>query len=100
MGCTFRVCVAAGGPQQARRALATARSVAEQLEAVLSRFREDSHLVRLNRNRGGWRRVHPVLWRAVRWALWAAQQTGGLYDPTVLDRVEAAGYTQSFPQVQ
>ncbi len=100
MGCTFRVCVAADGPEQARRALATARSVAEQLEAVLSRFREDSHLVRLNRDGGGWRRVHPVLWRAVRWALWAAQQTGGLYDPTVLDRVEAAGYTQSFPHVQ
>lgn len=44
-------------------------------------------------------RVHPVLWRALRWALRAARATGGLYDPTLLDRLEAAGYGASFEQL-
>lgn len=98
MGCTFRVCVAAYSPGQAQLALKTAQGMAEELEAVLSRFREDSELVQLNRAGGG--PVGPALWQAVRWALRCAETTGGLYDPTVLDRVEAAGYTESFPRLR
>ncbi len=36
---------------------------------------------------------------ALGWALWAARVTGGLYDPTVLDRLEAAGYRTSFEKI-
>jgi len=96
MGCGFRVCVSVPDPQVARAAVRTARQLAEELEAVLSRFRDDSELSRLNRAGGGRLEVHPVLWAAVRWALWAAHATGGLYDPTVLDRLQAAGYAHSF----
>jgi thiamine biosynthesis lipoprotein len=96
MGCTFRVCLAARAAAQARRAVHGARTLIRNLEGVLSRFREDSELVRLNRSGGGWRQIHPILWDAVRCALWAAKATGGLYDPTVLDRVEASGYVHAF----
>ncbi|MCS7173406.1 MAG: FAD:protein FMN transferase [Armatimonadetes bacterium] len=96
MGCSFRVCVATDSPRAARRTVALARARVEQWEAVLSRFREESALCSLNRSSGSPMRVHPVLWQALRWALWAAQATGGLYDPTVLDRLEAAGYRAGF----
>ncbi|MFN3285182.1 MAG: FAD:protein FMN transferase [bacterium] len=99
MGCEFRVCVAAAEAATARHAVDTARFRASQLEALLSRFREDSELSRLNRSSGAPVRVHPVLWRALRWALWAARVTGGLYDPTLLDRLEAAGYRTSFEEL-
>jgi thiamine biosynthesis lipoprotein len=36
---------------------------------------------------------------AVEIALWAAEVTGGLYDPTILNNLEAAGYDRSFEQV-
>jgi thiamine biosynthesis lipoprotein len=98
MGCSWRVCVTAEDAGAARRAVAAARSWARQLEGLLSRFREDSELSRLNRRSGASVRVHPVLWHALRWALWASRRTGGLYDPTVLDRLEAAGYRTSFEQ--
>ncbi len=98
MGCQFRVCVAAD-TQAARQALAAAQGKARQLELILSRFREDSDLNRLNRAAGTPLEVHPILWRAVRWSLWAARVTGGLYDPTVLDRLEAAGYAVSFERL-
>ncbi|MDR5676089.1 MAG: FAD:protein FMN transferase [Armatimonadota bacterium] len=99
MGCEFRVCVAVPDAGTARRAMLAARSHASHLELLLSRFREDSELSRLNRSSGSPVRVHPVLWRALRWALWAARATGGLYDPTLLDQLEAAGYGASFEQL-
>lgn len=96
MGCSFRVCVAAHSSGRAQLALRAAQGLAEELEAKLSRFRQESQLVQLNRSGGG--PVHSALWQAVRWALRCAKATGGLYDPTVLDRVEAAGYTDGFPK--
>src|SRR5918911_2820952 len=63
-------------------------------EQTLSRFREDSELSRLNGLGGGLAPV-PVsdtLWNVLKLALEAANYTGGLVAPTVLDVLEAAGY--------
>ncbi|MDR7602746.1 MAG: FAD:protein FMN transferase, partial [Armatimonadota bacterium] len=99
MGCRFRVCVATDNSTTARRAVALARARVAQWEALLSRFRADSEVSRLNRSSGRPVQVHPLLWRALQWALWAARATGGLYDPTLLDRLEAAGYRTGFEQL-
>jgi len=65
-------------------------------DRTLSRFREDSELCALNRDP---RTVVPasrLLREAVTVALRVARDTDGLVDPTVLDDLEAAGYTESW----
>jgi thiamine biosynthesis lipoprotein len=67
-----------------------------EYDATLSRFRPDSELSRLNVDP---REVVPasaLLRAAVHAALEAAELSGGLVDPALLDGVEAAGYRGSF----
>lgn len=67
-----------------------------EAEATLTRFDPDSPLSQLNRLQGRWVAVPPLLLQAITLALQAAAATGGAFDPTVLDALEAAGYTRSF----
>jgi FAD:protein FMN transferase len=68
-----------------------------QWEATLSRFRPDSELAYLNDHSGGAPvRVSQLLFAVTTLALEAARASGGLYDPTVLRALEAAGYDRSF----
>ena len=67
-----------------------------EVEDTLSRFDPRSSLSQLNRNQGRWTLVPLLLLRAVQAALKAAAVTGGAFDPTILDALEAAGYSRSF----
>lgn len=84
--------------------LAAAREEAERVLALVdagcSRFREDSDLVRANRDAGQWVPVSSVLAEAVQAALWSARQTKGLVDPTLGRSLAAVGYDRDLPQVQ
>jgi thiamine biosynthesis lipoprotein len=66
----------------------------ERLEALLSRFRPESELSRLN-TAGTIEAGHDLL-DVTRLALKARAATGGLFDPTVHDAVVGAGYDRSF----
>jgi FAD:protein FMN transferase len=68
-----------------------------RLEALLSRFRPDSELSRLNG--AGELAVGPELLELAERAVEAREQTGGRFDPTVHDAVVAAGYDRSFELV-
>jgi thiamine biosynthesis lipoprotein len=92
MGTTCRVVVTA--PDADERVAAVERLV-HDYDARLSRFRPDSELCALNAAPEAEVAVSPLLADAVRAALWAAERTGGLVDPTLLDQLEAAGYTRS-----
>jgi FAD:protein FMN transferase len=81
----------------ARSALAAAEREFHRLEALLSRFRPDSELSRLNRD--GSIDAGPDLLRVVSLALEARERTRGRFDPTVHDALVAAGYDRSFEQV-
>ncbi len=71
-----------------------------QWDATLSRFRADSELAYLNAHAGGPAvRVSQLLYDVTARSLEAAAATGGLYDPTVLRALEAAGYDRSFELV-
>jgi FAD:protein FMN transferase len=61
-----------------------------------SRFRSDSELSRMNGSAGRWVRISRALEGHVRAALEAASSTGGLFDPTVLPALVAAGYDRDF----
>jgi FAD:protein FMN transferase len=77
-------------------------AVERELHAVdlaCSRFRADSELARINRARGDWVPVSPLLFAALRVALSAAEATGGLVDPTVGRALRTVGYDRTFAQV-
>jgi FAD:protein FMN transferase len=93
MGTTVE-CLLDGDP---RDGFARVEAEFERLEALLSRFRPDSELSRLNRE--GSVEAGPDLLRVTRLALEARERSGGLFDPTVLDAVVAAGYDRSFELV-
>ncbi|HLY93269.1 MAG TPA: FAD:protein FMN transferase [Gaiellaceae bacterium] len=70
----------------------------ERLEAILSRFRPESELSRLNRD--GAIEASADLARVVELAVAARERTAGRFDPTVHDALVAAGYDRSFEEVE
>ena len=95
MGTEIELLVDCGGDAEAQ--LAAAEAEFHRLEALLSRFREDSELSRLNA--AGSLDAGPDLVRVVELALAAHERSRGLFDPTVHDAVVAAGYDRSFELV-
>lgn len=93
MGCDMRVLVEDGADPHAEAAAARARL--EAIDARLSRFRPDSELARLNADTRATVLASPLLRVAVRAALWAAEASEGLVDPTLLGSLERAGYRHS-----
>lgn len=83
-------------PAEAAALLLDARLRIEDLEARWSRFRDDSVLSRLNRAAGRPVLVDDETFDLLATAVGAWQGTGGRFDPTVLDALEAAGYDRSF----
>lgn len=81
----------------ASEALEAAEAEFHRLEALLSRFRPDSELSRLNSE--GALEPGPDLLEVVELALLARVRTGGRFDPTVHDALVAAGYDRSFELV-
>jgi thiamine biosynthesis lipoprotein len=68
----------------------------EAVETVLSRFRPDSELSRLNADPRATVPASPLLRRTVAAALWAAVRSDGLVDATLLGELEQAGYVESW----
>jgi FAD:protein FMN transferase len=83
--------------QDATDALSAAEAEFHRLEAILSRFRADSELSRLNR--AGRLDAGPDLLRLTELALAARHQTAGRFDATVHDAVVAAGYDRTFESI-
>jgi FAD:protein FMN transferase len=92
LGTTVRVVVEA--PDAAHLA-ARARRIVEDYDRRLSRFRADSELCALNADPRERVPVSALLRHAVKAALWAAQRSNGLVDPTLLPELERAGYRDS-----
>ncbi len=87
--------VAAGvaAPSQAADAV---EALLRRYDATLSRFQPGSELSRLNADPRETLEASELLRAAVKAALEAAELSGGLVDPALLDGVEAAGYRGSF----
>ena len=68
-------------------------------ELRFSRFRGDSELSRVNARAGTWTRVSPGFAALVAYALEAAAGSAGLFDPTVLPALIAAGYDRDFDEL-
>ncbi len=80
-------------------ALGEGEALVHELEARWSRFRPDSELSQLNRAPDQLVVVSGFTYDLVERAVAAWWSTGGLFDPTILDALEASGYDRSFDQV-
>ncbi len=68
-------------------------------EERFSRFLEASELSEVNRRSGSWTRVSDEFSSMLAAALDGARRTDGLFDPTVLPALTAAGYDRDFDDV-
>jgi len=83
------------GAPSAEAAAASAEAVLREHQVALSRFDPDSELSRLNRDPHERLAVTELTARAVAVALWAAERSAGLVDPTLLPALARAGYEHS-----
>lgn len=78
---------------------AATRQLFTQWEQTLSRFLPESELSRLNQQSGTPVKVSDLLFRVTQAALTAAQETEGLFDPTLLTQLMQVGYDRTFDEV-
>ena len=74
------------------------KGIFSSMDCRLSRFNPESELSALNQASGPFV-VSSTLLAVIELALWAAEVTGGLFDPTILLDLERAGYQGSFETV-
>lgn len=86
-------------PRALRRAARSVELVFAREEQRFSRFRPDTELMRVNARAGRWTRVSAGFSTLLGFALEAAAGTCGLFDPTVLPALIAAGYDRDFDEV-
>jgi len=94
--------VISGGDVEEELLAATVARVTEifhRHDQRFSRFRDDSELSALNARAGRWSRMSEEFGVLLRFALRGARSTGGLFDPTVLPALVAAGYDRDFDEV-
>jgi len=93
IGTGVRVVVHDGSLEAARAAVA---DVLDEVDRVMSRFRDDSELARLNARSGEEVGVSPLLGDAIAAGLRAARITNGSVDPTVGRAMRLIGYDLDF----
>ncbi|HZC05645.1 MAG TPA: FAD:protein FMN transferase [Ktedonobacterales bacterium] len=71
-----------------------------EVDVRLSRFTAESELSRLNAAAGSWQTVSPVLFDALAQSVRAAEESDGLFDPTLLTLIEALGYDRDFSAIR
>ncbi|HEX5593002.1 MAG TPA: FAD:protein FMN transferase [Solirubrobacterales bacterium] len=97
MGSHVRLLIGEPGPGMPPAAAAAERGrrFVEDFDAALSRFRPESELCQLNRDQRERVPSSELMRRAVAAGIAAAERSGGLVDPTLVDEIEGAGYVAS-----
>ncbi len=95
MGTDTHVVVVGGPTGSCERAAARLAD----LEALWSRFRDDSEISRLNAAGGRPVVVSRLTFELIERAVRAWERTGGAFDPTVLPALSAAGYDRDYADV-
>jgi thiamine biosynthesis lipoprotein len=76
------------------------RRFTEDCEARFSRFSEDSELCQLNRRAGSWFQASPEMMDLMGNALELYWLTDGLFDPSILEALQQAGYDRSMDEIK
>ena len=88
------------GQRTFRKAAASVEHVFGREDRRFSRFRPDSELSRVNAAAGQWVEVSRPFAVLTERSLRAAEETDGLFDPTVLPALAAAGYDRDWADVE
>jgi FAD:protein FMN transferase len=94
------ILLAQGEPENVQRGFEHARACITASEARLTRFSDESELANLNRSGGHWFHASPDLFEIVGEARSLAEQTEGLFDPSILDALERVGYDRSMDAIR
>ncbi len=86
-------------PGAFERAARSVELVFTREDLRFSRFRGDSELTRVNARAGRWTKVSPGFAALLARSLEAAARSDGLFDPTVLPSLIAAGYDRDFDEL-
>jgi FAD:protein FMN transferase len=97
---TSIVLAAEGRHDRLERGFQEARAVIEEGERRFTRFSPDSELTQLNRSAGSWFHASPDLFNLMSSAQSYYLETGGLFDPSILPALKAAGYTRSMDVIR
>ncbi len=89
-----------GAPSALAEGFERAEAFVHTSEARFTRFSDDSELAQLNRASGSWFRASPELYEVVHEAQSSVQETGGLFDPSILDDLERSGYDRSMDEIR
>jgi thiamine biosynthesis lipoprotein len=89
-------CTSGAQSENAKNTLQQIEKTFRQIESTLTRFNPGSELSRLNASSGQAFKASDVLCKVVQMALEAAAETSGIFDPTILPGLIAAGYDRSF----
>ncbi len=84
--------------EQAIQCFKQVETIFAAAEDILSRFRPQSELCKLNRQ-GHLDTASQLLYHSVQAAQQMAELTNGIFNPAILDALEAAGYDRSFEQI-
>ncbi len=91
---------AEGLPDRLAAGFLRARAFIDASEARLTRFSDQSELAALNRGAGNWFRASQELFEILEEAKDLSRQTEGLFDPSILDALERAGYDRSMDEIR
>jgi thiamine biosynthesis lipoprotein len=101
MGSRLRLLIGEPGPgtAPAQDAIARVRQFVTEFDEALSRFKPASELCLFNDDPRERVPASELLREAVRAGLTAAERSGGLVDPTLMEEIESAGYVSSLAGV-
>jgi len=88
-----------GEPDLTGEGFEIARQFVADSEQRFSRFRKDSELTALNNSSGSWFEASSNLFELVQESLELYSLTDGLFDPSILPALIAAGYDRSFDEI-
>jgi thiamine biosynthesis lipoprotein len=104
--CEFRamnsdiLLAAEGAPETVTRGFNHVQTLVAALEVRFTRFSKTSELARLNQASGSWFRASDELFDVVSQANACVGETEGLFDPSILDALESAGYDKSMDDIR
>ena len=89
MGSQIQLWLEYPDPDEIEQVFTSVQEYFNEVERALSRFQPASELTLLNGRSGQWVAISPLLWDVISEALALATLTDGLYDPTLLNALEA-----------
>ena len=92
--------LAEGSSEQLTPGFEKAKQYILESERRFTRFSEDSELSQLNRSAGSWFHASPELLELLLLAQSYVEQTGGLFDPSILPDLKRAGYDRSMDLIR